>query len=150
MLGSLPGEASLAAAQYYAHPQNQFWRLMGPIVGMNLEGAPYDERLAMILASQVGLWDVIQSAERIGSLDGAIRDHRPAPLAELVATLPRLAAVAFNGGKAARIGRTQLVSSGAATLIDLPSSSPAYTLPFAIKQAEWMRLRAFLVDGTRA
>ncbi|HEY5106089.1 MAG TPA: DNA-deoxyinosine glycosylase [Caulobacteraceae bacterium] len=150
VLGSLPGEASLAAAQYYAHPQNQFWRLMGAVIGMDLDAAPYRERLAMVLAAGVGLWDVIESAERMGSLDGAIRNHTPAPLDALVASLPCLTVIAFNGAKASQIGRKQLGVSSCPALITLPSSSPAHTLPLASKQTEWMKLRPFLVHQTRA
>ena len=144
VLGSLPGEVSLARAQYYAHPQNQFWRLIGAVVGADLKALDYPDRLKALQAGGVGLWDVIGSAERQGSLDTAIRDHQANDLGALVATLPRLRAVAFNGGKAAKIGRDQIGAAAGAELIDLPSSSPAYTLEFDRKLAEWMRLKPFL------
>ena len=73
VLGSLPGDASLAARQYYAHPTNQFWRLLGGAIGEDLQGLPYDERLKRLAERRVGLWDVIASASRRGSLDQAIR-----------------------------------------------------------------------------
>ena len=79
ILGSLPGDASLKAAQYYAHPRNGFWPLIGGVVGEDLVALPYDQRLTRLLAHGVGLWDVIASAERAGSLDAAIRSPEPSP-----------------------------------------------------------------------
>lgn len=135
VLGSLPGAASLAAARYYAHPQNQFWRLTGGAIGVDLAALAYDDRLAALLAAGVGLWDVVASARRAGSLDGAIRDVAGNDLAALVATLPALRLVAFNGRTAARIG-TPALPPGTPHLT-LPSSSPAHTAPFAAKALAW-------------
>ncbi|HWU49397.1 MAG TPA: DNA-deoxyinosine glycosylase [Asticcacaulis sp.] len=146
VLGSLPGEESLARGQYYAHPQNQFWRLIGDVIGEPLAERDYDARLAVLNAAGVGLWDVVRSATRKGSLDADIRDHEPNALADLIANLPNLRAVAFNGGKAAQIGRRQIGASESLILIDLPSSSPARTLSFERKRIEWRRLRTFLRD----
>ena len=135
MLGSLPGEASLRAERYYAHPQNQFWRLMGAVIGNEeLHLLDYAARLEALLAARVGLWDVVADAQRSGSLDGAIRDHRPNDLAALVASLPQLRAIGFNGATAARIGRKSIAGSAGPALVDLPSSSPAYTLAYARKR----------------
>src|SRR3546814_3555232 len=74
ILGSLPGARSLAERQYYAHPTNQFWRLLGVVVERPLATLPYDERLAALREAKVGLWDVIRSAERHTSSDSLIRD----------------------------------------------------------------------------
>ena len=150
VLGSLPGEASLRAAQYYANPRNQFWRLMAPVVAAPLTDLPYDARLATLLSAGVGLWDVIQSANRSGSLDANIRDHRPNALADLVATLPSLRAVAFNGGKASTLGRRLLGEANCVTLLSLPSSSPAHTAPFDSKQVAWSQLGRLLRDSLRS
>ena len=146
VLGSLPGDASLRAAQYYAHPQNQFWRLMEAVVGGPLAGEPYETRLEILREAGVGLWDVIRQARRTGSLDTAIRDHMPNRLAAFVEGLPQLRAIGFNGGKASQIGRKALAAvEGGPVLITLPSSSPAHaSVPFAGKQAEWIALKAFL------
>ena len=89
---------------------------------------------------------MVASAWRPGSLDGAIRDAEAADLRRLIASLPGLRAVAFNGGTAARIGRRRLRDATGPVLVDLPSSSPAYTLPFVEKQARWAVLRAWLDD----
>jgi TDG/mug DNA glycosylase family protein len=144
ILGSLPGEASLARAQYYAHPQNQFWRLVGAVIGDDLQAMEYALRLSALRAAGVGLWDVVRSATRTGSLDTAIRGHQPNALAEFAATLPALRAIAFNGGKASAIGRRQLGPSTLWELISLPSSSPAHTMAFGRKEAEWLTLKRFL------
>ncbi|MBW8302648.1 MAG: DNA-deoxyinosine glycosylase [Brevundimonas sp.] len=143
ILGSLPGDASLRAAQYYGHPRNAFWRLVGGIIGRDLAALPYEERLAALKAAGVGLWDVIASAERPGSLDAAIRRPDAADLRGLVADLPQLRAVAFNGGTAAKLGRAILADSGVA-LIDLPSSSPAHARPIESKAAAWAALAPWL------
>lgn len=143
ILGSLPGEVSLARAQYYAHPQNQFWRLMETVIEADLVDLTYEARLAKLLEHGVGLWDVVGQARRAGSLDGAIREVTPNALADFAATLPALRAVAFNGLTAAAIGRKQLPAGFAPALITLPSSSPAYTLAFARKAEAWAALRGF-------
>ena len=144
ILGSLPGDASLKAQQYYGHPRNGFWRLLSPVVRRDLAALSYPERLGVLHAAGVGLWDVIASARRPGSLDAAIREAEAADLRRLVAQLPALRAVAFNGGTAARIGRRLLGDRVMPVLIDLPSSSPAYTLPFAAKAERWTALGSWL------
>ena len=140
ILGSLPGEASLAAQRYYAHPQNQFWRLLGDAISEPLGDLPYEQRLARLGERGIALWDVIGTARRLGSLDGAIREAISNPLADFIDTHPRLRAVAFNGKTAARLGRLALGDPGRLQLIDLPSSSPAYTLPIAEKARQWALL----------
>lgn len=143
LLGSLPGEESLARGRYYAHPRNQFWRLTGAVIGRDLESLPYEARLEALLQAEIGLWDVVASARRRGSLDAAIRDHAPNALPDLAASLPALRAVGFNGGTSARLGMPILAGSALA-LVPLPSSSPAYTLSLERKLEAWVRLRAFL------
>ena len=149
ILGSLPGDASLQAAQYYAHPRNAFWRLLGHALGEDLATLRYDARLKRLLVRQVGLWDVIASAERSGSLDAAIRSPEAADLRGLVATLPDLRAVAFNGGLAARMGRRTLDGVDGIALIDLPSSSPAHARPFKDKAERWSTLSDWLDAPTQ-
>lgn len=142
--GSLPGEQSLAAGRYYANPRNQFWRLIGSVIGVELDALAYEARLAALLAAGVGLWDVVASASRRGSLDGAIRELAANDLMALAGGLPMLRAVGFNGGKAAAIGRRALAGETGLRLIDLPSSSPALTWPFERKREAWMVLREVL------
>ena len=144
ILGSLPGDASLAARQYYAHPTNQFWRLLGKTIGEELQLLDYPDRLARLTARQIGLWDVIASATRRGSLDQAIREAQHNRIQHLLADYPSLRAIAFNGRSASAIGRRLIQDVSAVALIDLPSSSAANTSPFAAKAAQWSGLRRFL------
>lgn len=147
ILGSLPGEASLRARQYYAHPRNDFWRLIGGVIGRpDLADAPYPERLNMLSAHGIGLWDVIAEAERVGSLDSAIRLPEYADLRSLVSTLPCLRAIAFNGGKSAKVGGRRLgPDDGRLARIALPSSSPAHArLRLEDKMRAWSVLGDFL------
>ncbi|MEO5972579.1 MAG: DNA-deoxyinosine glycosylase [Sphingomicrobium sp.] len=146
ILGSLPGDVSLAAARYYAHRNNQFWRLLGQALGEPLGALDYDARLARLAARGVGLWDTVATAVRPGSLDGAMREIAANPLRELIASLLRLRCIAFNGGTAARIGRRALGATSL-HLIDLPSSSPAFTRPLADKAAAWARLADCVQGG---
>lgn len=144
VLGSLPGEESLRAQRYYAHPRNRFWHLIGQVIGEELELLAYEDRLTALLAAHVGLWDTVASARRAGSLDAAIREERHNELAELVATLPELRAIGFNGAKAARIG-TKLLADSGLELIALPSSSPAHAaMTLAEKERLWRALSKFL------
>jgi hypoxanthine-DNA glycosylase len=143
ILGSLPGDRSLAAARYYAHPQNQFWRLISATIGRDVASLDYEERLAALSKAGVGLWDVVASATRPGSTDAAIRDLAENDIAGLVATLPRLRAIGFNGATAYRYGSRQLGVVGIA-LVPLPSSSPLHTVGFEAKRPAWAALGDYL------
>jgi hypoxanthine-DNA glycosylase len=142
VLGSLPGEVSLAHSRYYANPQNRFWHLMATVIGEDLPALDYEARLQTLLKHRIGLWDSVAEAHREGSLDSKIRSHTGNDLAGLATSLPHLAAIAFNGGTAARLGLKALGPlADSYEIIKLPSSSPAYTLPYAEKLAVWMTLR---------
>ena len=123
VLGSFPSAASLAAAQYYAHPRNQFWTILSALWDVDLRALPYAQRLAEVRRRGLGIWDVYASCRREGSLDSAIEDALPNDLAALVATLPRLSAIAHNGGESART--LALTRTLAPVAVRLPSSSPA-------------------------
>lgn len=142
ILGSLPGVESLRRGEYYGHPRNAFWRLVGGVIGRDLVPLPYTARTAALRDAGIALSDVIASAARRGSLDAAIRDAAPADLEALVGKLPALRAIAFNGGTAARLGRRHLGRlSRPIALIDLPSSSPAYAgMPLDEKLRRWAAL----------
>ncbi|MFM0250704.1 MULTISPECIES: DNA-deoxyinosine glycosylase [Paraburkholderia] len=124
ILGSFPGEASLAVTQYYAHPRNQFWRLLGTVLDEPLlPELAYEERLRCVLAHGIGVWDVLAACEREGSLDAAIRNASPNDFVSLRAHAPLLKKVCFNGKTAGRFAPV-IGEAGYATLV-LPSSSPA-------------------------
>jgi TDG/mug DNA glycosylase family protein len=123
ILGSFPGEASLAAQQYYAHPRNQFWRLLSSLLGEDLVALPYEERLKRLQAHRIGLWDVIDLCEREGSLDTAIRRAQANDFTVLKHQCPDLKRVCFNGKTSGKF-EPQFAAAGFETLV-LPSSSPA-------------------------
>ena len=147
ILGSFPGEASLAAKQYYAHPRNAFWPIVGEILGAPLADMPYRLRLASLRAHGVGLWDVIVACERRGSLDGAIRNAEHGEIDRVRRTATRISLVCFNGKTAAR-AEPAWRAAGYATVV-LPSSSPAYTRPFAEKLAAWRAIADEMRDARR-
>ncbi len=124
VLGSFPGARSLATGQYYAHPQNHFWRILQAVwPHMPQPAGSYEGRMAWLLARGLGLWDVYASCEREGSLDTSIRDARANDFTGLARRLPRLAAVAHNGGESFKHARH--VSALGLPAHKLPSSSPA-------------------------
>lgn len=136
ILGSFPSAASLAARQYYAHPQNHFWTILGRILGADLRARAYRERLRRVRAAGIAIWDVYGSCERSGSLDAAIRNPEFNDFAALVKRAPRLARVCFNGATAGR-ALAHLASFGLEALV-LPSTSPANaSQPLEYKLERW-------------
>ena len=145
ILGSLPGDASLAARRYYAHPTNQFWRLLGLAISEDLQALDYELRLSRLSGCRIGLWDVIASASRPGSLDQAIRKAEDNRIEHLLHDFPDLRAIAFNGKTAASAGRKLIGDARSGIdLIDLPSSSAANTKSFDEKAKAWSVLRRFI------
>jgi len=146
VLGSFPGAASLARARYYAHPSNQFWPILGALLGEPLPDLPYEHRLERLRARRIALWDVVGSCRRTGSLDSAIREASGNDFDALLARAPSLAAVAFNGTTAAR-ARRWFEERGLSTYV-LPSTSAAHASLAAVdKLRRWQVLRA---DGWTA
>ena len=149
ILGSLPGQVSLARRQYYAQPHNAFWRIMGALVGAGLD-VPYEERTERLVAHRLALWDVCKAASRSGSLDasieldtvvvndfrGFLREH---PLLELICT---------NGGTATQLFRRRVLpelppAAAPIPLQPLPSTSPAHAaMRFEEKLARWRSVLA--------
>ncbi|MDP3873195.1 MAG: DNA-deoxyinosine glycosylase [Methyloversatilis sp.] len=128
ILGSMPGAASLDANQYYAHPRNQFWSIMGTLVGAH-PALPYAERLAVLTRAGLALWDVLSSCERRGSLDSAI-DLRSAQANDFVTFLACHAGirrVLFNGALAETCFRRDVMPHiRPVEMLRLPSTSPAH------------------------
>jgi hypoxanthine-DNA glycosylase len=135
ILGSFPSPASLAAQHYYAHRQNQFWRVMAEVLGEPLTEFAYAEKQRCLLRHRVGVWDVYRVCRREGALDSAIEAAERNDFSLLAKKAPRLKRVFFNGQTAGRFARW-FAEPGYETRI-LPSTSPAYTLAFARKAAVW-------------
>jgi len=151
ILGSLPGQASLAARQYYAQPHNAFWRIMGELFGAGPD-LPYDERAARLRASGIALWDVCKAAVRPGSLDAAI-DVETVDINDFERFFrehPRIAHVCVNGGTAHRlyVRKVQPIlpePTSSLPLHLLPSTSPAHaSLRLVQKLERWRMLEKLL------
>ncbi len=136
VLGSFPSAASLAARQYYAHPQNRFWPIMGACLGIDLKAMAYAARIHAVNAAGIGIWDVYASCERAGSLDSAIRNAAFNDFARAQRKAPGLRRACFNGRTAARAVR-HLEALGF-DIVELPSTSPANaSQSWAFKLAAW-------------
>ncbi len=139
VLGSFPGAASLAAGQYYAHPRNQFWRLLAALTNEDMLAVPYATRIDLLRKHHIGLWDVLGECERQGSLDSAIRKPAANDFERLRHRCPELAVVGFNGQAAGKFA-PQFAAQGYRTVV-LPSSSPAHAaLSFESKLPHWQQL----------
>jgi len=143
ILGSMPGQRSLQASQYYAHPQNAFWPVVGACCGLPPD-LPYAERTRLLVARGIALWDVLQSCDREGSLDSDIvgASARPNDFTRFFASHRRIGTVLCNGGtsfqKFERLVLPTLGERGESLrIVRMPSTSPAHTLPRARKLAAW-------------
>jgi len=158
ILGSMPGKASLAAGKYYAHAQNQFWRILGEITGAPA-CASYASRTRALKSRGIALWDVLASCVREGSLDSAIEDDSISAndFVSFYRAHPRIAQVFFNGAKAEACYRRHVLPAlapgvGPQSHARLPSTSPANAaMTRAHKQRLWLRaLRQALAAQGRA
>jgi hypoxanthine-DNA glycosylase len=132
VLGTVPSIASLAKQQYYGHPQNAFWPIMGRLFGAHRD-LPYEERKAILCQRGVAVWDVLRECHREGSLDASIlvESESPNDLADFLRAHPRIAAIFFNGQKAETAFRRHALPQVAKLGRDfrctrLPSTSPAH------------------------
>ncbi|WP_081911376.1 DNA-deoxyinosine glycosylase [Thioalkalivibrio sp. ALJ1] len=148
VLGSFPGVASLKAQAYYAHPRNQFWPIVGQILGEPFAELDYPNRVERLLSRGVGLWDVYGACSREGSLDSAIRQPVPNDLGRLAREAPGLRLIIHNGAESARrIHETRALGVEA---VRLPSTSPANArLSLSEKLEHWRAAfaRAGLTDA---
>ena len=142
ILGSLPGAMSLEHQQYYAKPQNVFWRIMGCLFGAGPD-LPYPQRLHALTEAGIALWDVCASAHRTGSLDSAIKHHAANDFSTFFIAHPNVKLVCFNGRKAAALYQKSVHGNlpPAMQLLQvsvLPSTSPANAgLPYEEKLRQW-------------
>ena len=129
ILGSFPGQASLQAQQYYAHPRNQFWPLLQtlwPDDPLPSGEDAYEARCRWLLSHGLGLWDVYASCVRSGSLDSAIRDAQRNDFQALARQCPQLRLIGFNGAQSFRHAHEVLQDLGEVPVLRLPSTSPAH------------------------
>lgn len=139
ILGSMPGVMSLTIQQYYGYPQNQFWTMMFDLFG-EAPTDDYESKKAMMLAHRIALWDVVYSCTRQGSLDTRIKDPVPNDFGWLFSAYPGIKHVYLNGGKATELYTRLVLKRGIGAdipYVRLPSTSPAFTLPYEVKKKEW-------------
>jgi hypoxanthine-DNA glycosylase len=149
ILGSMPGEASLTANQYYAHPRNAFWPIMGKLFGGGLE-LPYTQRLEILSDHRIGLWESLKSCVRIGSLDSAITDEIPNNFKIFLKKHSEVTHIFFNGAKAEYSFRRYVLPTldHPPVLHKLPSTSPAHAgMSFENKLKEWGTVRDALAGA---
>ena len=148
ILGSLPGQRSLQMHQYYAHPQNAFWKLMARIYDIE-STLPYTQRVEILTANHIALWDVLAAAERPGSLDSSIvqRSAQANDFVDFYLTHPQISRVYFNGRKAEELYRRFVLPSLSAEFagiryLSMPSTSPAHAgMSFAEKLVRWKKIK---------
>ncbi len=138
ILGSFPSVASLGKAQYYGHPQNHFWRLVGAVIDEPLPEMGYEQRLKTLLKHHIGLWDIIGTCKREGSLDSNIRNPGHNDFSRVTGVAKNLRRVCFNGKTAGKM-EPLFAERGFATVV-LPSSSPANTMRFDEKLKQWRQI----------
>lgn len=145
ILGSIPGAKSIEYQQYYAHPQNNFWKIMFEIFGENFTN-DYSEKIALLLNHQIALWDVIDSCIRKGSLDSEIRNEQANDIALFLQQYPNIKVLFCNGQKSYKNLIKTLGNDFPLQIIILPSTSPANAMmKFQEKLLHWSIILKFLV-----
>ncbi|MCM1532307.1 MAG: DNA-deoxyinosine glycosylase [Bacteroides sp.] len=124
VLGSIPGDRSLELNEYYGHPQNRFWRMLACLCNETMPGT-YPEKKELLLRNGIALWDVAHKAVRPGSMDSDIRNEAPNDIPALMASLPNLHTVAFNGKTAEKLYDKYFSRLPGIRYLPMPSTSPA-------------------------
>jgi hypoxanthine-DNA glycosylase len=144
----MPGEVSLKAQQYYAHPRNAFWHVMEELFGAGF-AVPYQERLTVLDKAGIALWDSLRACTRLGSLDSAIRDEEANDFARLFASFPKIVHVFFNGAKSEAAFRRHVrptLDDPKHVFTRLPSTSPAHAgMSFDKKVEHWTAVKRALL-----
>lgn len=136
LLGSMPGVQSLSQSQYYAHPQNQFWRILATAFGQTVPET-YAEKQLLLARNHVALWDVLEDCQREGSLDSNIKNAHPNAIPAFLKHHPSIEKIGFNGQLSLKFFVKSFPNFRDLPLTLLPSTSPAYTIPLAKKLDPW-------------
>ncbi|WBV61290.1 DNA-deoxyinosine glycosylase [Chryseobacterium camelliae] len=142
ILGSIPGVKSLEKQQYYAHPQNKFWKIILELLNEEFT-EEYSVRIAALKKHHIALWDVIDSCERKGSLDSEIKNEEANQIEELLEEYPNIRAIFCNGGKSYKNVQKVLGKNFRIPIFLLPSTSPLHTVSFEKKFEEWKKILEF-------
>ena len=143
ILGSVPGVKSLEKQQYYAHPQNKFWKIIFELFNENFAD-DYQERIALLKKKNIALWDVIDSCERKGSLDSEIKNEEANQIEDLLKNHPKIQAIFCNGGKSFKNLQKILGKEYKIPVFLLPSTSPLHTISFERKLEDWKVIKNYL------
>ncbi|WP_299176660.1 DNA-deoxyinosine glycosylase [uncultured Chryseobacterium sp.] len=143
ILGSIPGVKSLEKQQYYAHPQNAFWKIIFTLFNEDFT-EDYSQKLRILKKHHIALWDVIDSCERKGSLDSEIRNEEANQIAELLEEHPDIKAIFCNGGKSYKNLQKILGKNFRIPVYLLPSTSPLHTISLERKLDEWKKIKNYL------
>ena len=143
ILGSVPGVKSLEMQQYYAHPQNQFWKIVFELLGEDFS-KDYETRIETIRKNNIALWDVIDTCEREGSLDTKIRNEEHNDITKMLNNHPSINVIFCNGQKSFKNLKKILGKESEIPVFVLPSTSPLHTISFDKKLKEWEIIKTFL------
>lgn len=143
ILGSVPGVKSLEMQQYYAHPQNQFWKIVFELLGEDFS-KDYETRIETIRKNNIALWDVIDTCEREGSLDTKIRNEEHNDITKILNDHPSISVIFCNGQKSFKNLKKILGKESEIPVFVLPSTSPLHTISFDKKLKEWEIIKTFL------
>lgn len=144
ILGSIPGVKSLEMKQYYAHPQNKFWKIICEIFSEEFT-TDYAKRIKILEKCHIALWDVIDTCERKGSLDSEIRNEEANKIGELLQNFPNIKAIFCNGQKSYKNLQKILPKEFHLSIIALPSTSPAHaSLRYIDKLENWKIILKYL------
>jgi len=143
ILGSVPGVKSLEMQQYYAHPQNQFWKILFHLFGEEFS-TDYQQRIDFLKRHNIALWDVIESCERKGSLDTAIKNEIDNNILELIDNHPNIKTIFCNGQKSYKNLIKLVGKDFKIPVLVLPSTSPLHTIGFDEKLNNWKIIKDFL------
>lgn len=124
ILGSIPGDRSIAENEYYAHPRNRFWSLLAELTGSK-QANSYSEKLRLLSSNGISLWDVAEKANRKGSMDSAIKEYTVNDIDRLLTENPTIRVVVFNGKTAERLYRDNFDEREGVKYLSMPSTSPA-------------------------
>lgn len=136
ILGSIPGVKSLEMQEYYAHPQNKFWKILFELFDENFS-TNYEDRIKLLKVHHIALWDVIDSCERKGSLDVEIKNENANNIVKLLIDHPNIKAIFCNGHKSFKNLQKTLNQNQEMPIFVLPSTSPAHTLSYNVKFNQW-------------
>ncbi len=145
ILGSIPGVKSLEMQQYYAHPQNKFWKIILELLNEEFT-EDYSKKIEILKKHHIALWDVIDSCERKGSLDSEIKNEEANQISELLEEYPNIKAIFCNGGKSYKNLQKILGKNYKLPIFLMPSTSPLHTVSFEKKLEEWKKILDFLKD----